>query len=53
MTHEEMIQKFIAYTRISVQAATEHLEFFNWDYERAVDWYWRNIILCCDIDCDT
>lgn len=39
------IDKFVAWARISHDRAIYFLELFEWDYEKATDYYWRAYIL--------
>lgn len=45
MSQQEKIDKFVAWARISREAAENLLKFFEWDYEKATDYYWREFIL--------
>lgn len=45
MSRDEMVNKFVQWARISKENAISILEQFNWNYERATNWYWREFIL--------
>lgn len=50
MNEQEKIQKFISYSNTNEEHARRVLSLFDWDCDVAMDWYWRNVILLCDIE---
>lgn len=48
LTNEEKIERVVQWLGCSKRFATDLLAGFNWNYDEATDWYWRNVILTCD-----
>jgi hypothetical protein len=40
-----MVAKFVQWARIREETAKNLLEYFEWNYEQATDYYWREFIL--------